>query len=60
MENIKCLSCGHSEICKYKEDLESFVKSVDAPKNDLFNINITCKKYTTINLSNAVFKKPNI
>ena len=50
----KCDSCSHSEVCKHKEEFQSFEKS-QSPTDKPFKLEVSCeyfisKPYRTLTL----------
>ena len=59
----KCISCSHQEVCKYKEDFEKFMediknKGIKIPK--MFNLDITCSKYSSCYVIRTIDTPPQI
>lgn len=59
----KCISCSHKEVCKYKEEFEKFMeeiknKGIKIPK--MFNLDITCSKYSSCYVIRTIDTTPQI
>ena len=59
----KCISCSHKEVCKYKEEFEKLMeeiknKGIKIPK--MFNLDITCSKYSSHSVIRIIDTTPQI
>lgn len=59
----KCISCSHKEVCKYKEEFEKFmeeIKNKDIKIPKMFNLDITCSKYSSCYVIRTIDTTPQI
>lgn len=47
--NFPCVNCSHSGICKYEEEVMSFIRRTNLPEQECLSIKYDCKYKSFMN-----------
>lgn len=47
--NFPCANCSHSGVCKYEEEVMSFIRRTNLPEQECLSIKYDCKYKTYMN-----------